>query len=113
MRSKMATRLAKKLTLVAAVSLLAPAIAQADSPGSYFLDFPERMALVVDATGKAPKAMISEDAARALTAGAQPVSGANIILIYKGNLYIVSDMRMGDGRMASDMVRSSAANAGK
>jgi hypothetical protein len=109
----MTTHLAKQLTLVAAVSLLAPAIAQADSPGSYFLDFPERMALVVDATGKAPKAMISEDAARAITAGAQPVSGASIILIYQGNLYIVPDKRLGDGKMASDMVRSSASNAGK
>jgi hypothetical protein len=59
------------------------------------------------------KAMISEDAARAITAGAQPVSGASIILICQGNLYIVPDKRMGDGKMASDTVRSSASNAGK
>jgi len=48
------------------------------------MDFPERIALVVEGAGKAPKAMISEEAARALTAGAQPLSGTNIFLVYQG-----------------------------
>ena len=113
MRTKMTTRLTKKVVLVAAFSLLAPAIAQADPPGYDFIMFPERMALVVDATGKAPKAMISEDAAEAITAGALPLSGASIVLMYQGKLYIVPDRQLADGKMASDMVKSSASNAGR
>src|ERR1700686_2457727 len=43
--------LTKKLMVVFPFLLLASAT-QADSPGSYFLDFPERMAVVVDESGK-------------------------------------------------------------
>ena len=101
--------LPKKAILVSSLSLLAAAIARADSPGSYFLDFPERMALVVASTGKSPGATISEHAAKELTEGAQPVSGANIILRYQGKIYIVPDKKMSDERMAFDMVKSLAA----
>ena len=52
MRAKPTTHPTKKLILVAALSLLAPAMAQADPPGYDFMMFPERMALVVDASGK-------------------------------------------------------------
>jgi pimeloyl-ACP methyl ester carboxylesterase len=113
MRAKPTTHPTKKLILVAALSLLAPAMAQADPPGYDFMMFPERMALVVDASGKAPKATISEEAAKAITAGAQPVDGASVILLYQGKLYIVPDKRLGNGKMASDMVKSSVPSAGK
>jgi hypothetical protein len=99
--------LTKKLILASPLLLLAYAT-RADTPGYEFMDFDERMALVVDATGKAPKATISEHAAKEITEGAQPVSGASIILLYQGKIYIVPDKKMSDGRMASDMVKSSA-----
>jgi hypothetical protein len=55
------------------------------------------------------RATISEHAAKELTEGAQPVSGASIILRYQGKIYIVPDKKMSDERMASDMVKSLAA----
>jgi hypothetical protein len=113
MRAKPAADSTKKLILIAALSLLAPAMAKADPPGYDFMMFPERMALVVDASGKAPKATISEEAAKAITAGAQPVDGVSVILLYQGKLYIVPDKRLGNGKMASDMVKSSAPSAGQ
>jgi hypothetical protein len=113
MRTKIATRLTKGLILAAAVSLLGPAMARADVPGYEFMMFPEGHAMVVDKTGKATKAKISDDAAKTITAGAQPLSEAGIILLYQGKLYIVPDMRLGDGRMMSSMVTSSAPNANK
>ena len=112
MTTKITTQLTKKLMLAAAVSLLGSAIAQADVPGYEFM-FPEGMAMVVDETGKATKAKISEDTAKAITAGAQPLSEAGIVLLYQGKLYIVPDKPLGDGRMVSTMVTSSAANVNK
>jgi hypothetical protein len=105
-------RVARPLLLSAVLSLLAPAIGQADVPG-YELMFPERMALVVSprmvqTTGKMPRAIISEQAARELTAGAEPVSGTSIVLLYRGKIYIVPDKRMHSGKMASEMVKSAA-----
>lgn len=113
MVTKLTTRLTEKLLLVSALSLLTLAIAQADVPGYEFMMFPERMALVVDATGKAPKGIISEEAAEAITRGAQPVSGASIVVLYQGKIYIVPDKRLGNGKMASDVVKSAGSNAGK
>ena len=113
MRTKIATHLTKGLILAAAASLLGAAMAQADVPGYEFMMFPEGMAMVVDATGKATRAKISEDTAKAITAGAQPLSEAGIVLLYQGKLYIVPDKRLGDGRMMSTMVMSSAPNANK
>ena len=74
MRTKITTHLTKKLIVAAAVSLLGSAVAVADVPGYEFMMFPEGMAMVVDSTGKATKAKISEDTAKAITAGAQPLS---------------------------------------
>ena len=113
MTTKITSHLTKKLILAAAVSLLGSAIARADVPGYEFMMFPEGMAMVVDSTGKAANAKISEDIAKAITAGAQPLSEAGIVLLYQGKLYIVPDKRLGDGRMMSTMVMSSAPNAGK
>lgn len=107
------TRFVKPAVLFVALALLAPAMARADPPGYEFMMFPEKMALVVDATGKAPKGVISEETARAITAGAQPASGTSIVLLYQGKIYIVPDKQMSDGKMASDAVKSSAANGGK
>jgi hypothetical protein len=113
MRTEIATHLAKKLILAAAVSLLGAATAQADVPGYAFMMFPEGMAMVVDATGKASRAKISDDTAKAIIAGAQPLSDAGIVLLYQGKLYIVPDKRLGDGKMMSTMVMPSAPNANK
>ena len=110
MSTKM-TRLMKRSVLLAALSLLVPAAAWADTPGYEFMTFQEGMCLVVDNTGQAPKGKISEEDAKAITAGAQPVSEASIILMYHGKVYIVPDKRLADGRMASDVVKS-AGSAG-
>jgi hypothetical protein len=98
--------LSKRVILASTLSLLLATAARADAPGSYFLDFPERMALVVEPSGKSPKATISEHAAKELIEGAQPLSAATIVLMYQGKIYIVPDRKMSDARMASDMVKS-------
>jgi hypothetical protein len=49
--------------------------------------------MVVDTTGKATMVSVSDDTARTITAGAQPLSGAGIILLYEGKLYVVPDKR--------------------
>ena len=113
MRTKTTVQLTKSLIVTGAASLLGVAIALADVPGYEFMMFPEGMAMVVDATGKATRAKISEDTAKAITAGAQPLNEAGIVLLYQGKLYIVPDKRLGDGRMMSTMVMSSAPNANK
>lgn len=43
-----------------------------------------------------------------LTAGAQPLSEAVIVLLYQGKLYIVPDKQLEDGKMLSTMLMSSA-----
>jgi len=118
MSGRMTTSVLAKLTLAAGLTLLVPAAGQADAPGYEFMMFPDRMALVVDpqsmaGAGKTPKGIISEQSAAALVAGQQPVSGANIVLLYHGKVYIVPDTRLPNGQMASEMVRSSAESASK
>lgn len=118
MSTRMTTQLTGKLILAAAVSLMAATIAKADVPGYEFMMFPEGMALVVDPSsvtgvGKAPKGVISPEAAATLTAGAEPVSGTNIVLLYNGKIYIVPDKQLPDGKMASEMVKSAAEAASK
>ena len=114
MSSRVKAQVTAGLTL-AALSLLA-AGARADVPGYEFMDFPERMALVIGPTmteaGHAPKAVISEGSAAALTAGQQPVSGNQIVLFYHGQVYIVPDKQMESGQMASDMVKAKATASG-
>lgn len=106
MPTKMTTRLMKKSLLFATLSLLLPAMAWADTPGYEFMTFQDGMCLLMDGTGQATKGKISEEDAKAITAGAQPVSGSSIILMYHGQIYIVPDKRLADGRMASDVVKS-------
>jgi hypothetical protein len=118
MDAKITTQPTKRLVLGTVLSLFAAAAAQADPPGYEFMNFSERMALVVDgsavsASGKAPKGVVSEGDAQAIIAGAQPLSGANIVLLYQGKVYIVPDKRLPSGEMASETVRSSAASASK
>ncbi|HZB92774.1 MAG TPA: hypothetical protein VE397_15110 [Stellaceae bacterium] len=113
MRIATAVRLMKPLALSAVLSLALTALGQADVPGYDFMMFPDRMALVVspsaiDSAGKAPKAVISEKAAAALTAGAVPLSRTMIVLLYQGKVYIVPDKKMASGKMASDMVETMA-----
>lgn len=103
----------RKLALAAVISLLGAGAARADVPGYDFMMFPEGMAMVVDQSGKAAKANISEDTAKMLTAGAQPLSDAGIVLLYQGKLYIVPDKQLGDGKMMSSMVMSAASNSHK
>jgi hypothetical protein len=94
------------------VSAFAATTALADPPGYDFMMFPDRMALVVGQSRQAPEAVISEQDAKALTEGAQPLSGRSIILMYHGKFYIVPDKRMPNGEMGSQAVMS-AAHAGK
>jgi hypothetical protein len=49
--------------------------------------------MVLDTTGKATMVSVSDDNARTITAGAQSLSGAGIILLYEGKLYVVPDKR--------------------
>ncbi len=118
MDAKITTQRAKRLLLGTALLLFAAAAAQADPPGYEFMNFSERMALVVDGSamggsGKAPKGVVSEGDAQAIIAGAQPLSGANVVLLYQGKVYIVPDKRLPNGQMASETVRSSPASASK
>jgi hypothetical protein len=114
MSSTMKAQVTVGLTL-AALSLLAVG-ARADVPGYEFMDFPDRMALVIGPSmtdaGHAPKAVISERSAAALTAGQQPLSGNQIVLFYHGQVYIVPDKPMENGQMASDMVKTKAQSSG-
>lgn len=102
-----------KLALTIACLLVGSGTVWADVPGYDFMMFPEGMAVVADANGKATKAKISEDTAKMITAGAQPLSAAGIILLYQGKLYIVPDKQVGGGKMMSTMVLSSASEASK
>ena len=112
MTSKSATHLTKNLALAAAISLLGSGMARADVPGYDFMMIPEGTAMVVDSGGKAGKANITEDTAKMITAGAQPLSGAGIVLLYQGKLYIVPDRQLGNGKMMSGMVMSSGGTSG-
>ena len=112
MRVDITSRSTRTVMLVSALFLLAPA-ALADVPGYDFMMFPDRMALVVGDANQAPKAVISEQDAAALTAGVQPLSGRSIVLMYHGKYYIVQDKRMPNGEMASHAVMSAAKSAGK
>jgi hypothetical protein len=94
------------------VSATVATAALADPPGYDFMMFPDRMALVVGDANHAPKAVISEKDAKALTEGVQPLSGRIIVLMYHGKYYIVPDKRMPSGEMGSQAVMS-AAHAGK
>src|SRR5258708_35902860 len=90
-----------KLFVVTAAALLGIAIARADVPGELFLD--KDMAYCVHPTGKTVKAKIPDGAAKSITAGAHPVTNPSIILFYEGQLYIVPDKQLENGRMASEM----------
>jgi hypothetical protein len=100
-------------TTMILVSALAASAALADVPGYDFMMFPDRMALIIGDAAQAPKAVISEEDAKALTAGAQPLSGRSIILMYHGKFYIVPDKQMPNGKMASHAVMSSATHSAK
>jgi hypothetical protein len=103
----------KRLALTTALLLLGAGAALADVPGYEFMMFPEGMAMVVDQTGKASKAKISEDTARTLTADAQRFSNSGILLVYHGQLYFVPDKQLGNGQMMSTMVLPSGSDANK
>src|SRR5258708_36452047 len=90
-----------KLFVVTAAALLGIAIARADVPGELLLD--KDMAYCVHPTGKTVKAKIPDGAAKSITAGAHPVTNPSIILFYEGQLYIVPDKQLENGRMASEM----------
>ena len=109
---KVVPRLTNVVVLTAVASLLGAAVALADAPGSYFMMFPEGMAMVVDATGKATRAKISEETAKEITAGAQPMSANGIVLLYQGKLYIVPDKPLADGEMMSAKVMAGAPESG-
>jgi hypothetical protein len=113
MKTKVTKHLMTTLAMAAALSLLGSGAVRADVPGYDFMMFPEGMAMVVDGTGKASKAKITEDTAQMLTAGAQPLSDAGIVLLYQGKLYIVPDKALGDGKMMSTMVMSAGSGAKK
>jgi hypothetical protein len=113
MRVDIITRPTMTVMLVSALVSLAPAAAFADPPGYDFMMFPDRMALVVGDANHAAKGVISEEDAAALTAGAQPLSGRSIVLMYHGKYYIVPDKQMANGEMASHAVMSAAKSASK
>ena len=113
MRVDVTSRPTMTAMLVSALLSLAPAAALADPPGYDFMMFPDRLALVVGDASQAPKGVLSEEDAAALTAGAQPLSGRSIVLMYHGKYYIVPDKQMSNGEMASHKVMSSAASASK
>jgi hypothetical protein len=110
MRTEITKHWTKTLTLATAIVLLGFGAARADVPGYEFMMFPEGMAMVVDSSGKASRAKISEETAKMITAGAQPLSGDGIILLYQGKLYVVPDKALADGKMMSSMVMSSGAD---
>jgi hypothetical protein len=107
-------RLALSLIFAAAMSAAGIAITRADSPGYLFMDLDNAGAAVARPPSDQTKARIhghtaklSEDIAAAIADGAQPV-GPSIIMAYRGQLYIVPDKQLGDGKMASEHVMGSA-----
>jgi hypothetical protein len=57
-------------------------------------------------------AKLPEGIAAAIAAGAQPI-GPSIILVYRGQLYIVPDKQLEDGKMASESVMGPSPRAGR
>jgi hypothetical protein len=115
----MKIRLGRHLALVvlsaAAASVIGTAITRADVPGLAFIDINNNDALVVQpphdkvsAQMSKQPAKLSDDLAAAIVAGAQPVDGNDVIIVYKGQLYIVPDKKIKD-RMATEMVVSAGA----
>ncbi len=102
------------IVAVAGASALATAITRADPPGYLFMDIDNDQALVVqkprDQTParifKQPAKLPDELAAK-IAAGAQPVGNDGVIVVYKGQLYILPDKKVGE-HMASHMVMGAA-----
>jgi hypothetical protein len=113
----MAIKLPRHLALIvvsaAAGSVIGTAITWADPPGYLFMDIKNNDALVVQrphdqVTARIFKqpAKLPDDLAAAIAAGAQPV-GDDVILAYKGQLYILPDKDI-KGHMATHMVMAAA-----
>lgn len=101
------------MAVFAAASVIGTAMTWADPPGYLFMDMNNNDALVVQPPHdqvmarifKEP-AKIPDDLAAAIAAGAQPV-GDDVILVYKGQLYIIPDKKV-KGHMATHMVMVAA-----
>jgi hypothetical protein len=118
MTVKVPRRLALSLIFAAAASAAGIVITRADTPGYLFMDLDEGGAAVARPPSDQTKARIhgntaklSEDIAAAIANGAQPI-GASIILAYRGQLYIVPDKQLEDGKMASEHVMGPASRPG-
>jgi len=115
---KLSRRLAMLFGFAAAASAAGVAVTRADVPGELFLDLDENNASVVSPPrdqarpriSKLPAKLSDEDTA-ALVAGAQPVGACNIIVAYRGQLYIVPDKQLASGKMASVTVMEAAMHA--
>ena len=109
MTPKLSRQVALMVVVAAAASALGAAITRAGPPAYHFIDINNDQALVVQKPHDQTAARISkqpakltDDLAAKIAAGAQPV-GDDVILVYKGQLYIVPDKEVGE-HMATQMV---------
>lgn len=92
-------------------------MSRADAPGYDFMELNNNSAMVAQVPHQQATARIShlpttlsDDVAAAIAKDAEPVGTDNIILAYKGQLYILPDKDLGGGRMASRAVGEAAAH---
>jgi len=113
MTLKLSRRVALVLVAAAGASALGAAITWADPPGYLFMDIDNNQALVVQKPHdniaarifKQP-AKLPDDIAARIAEGAQP-AGDGVIVVYKGQLYILPDRKVGE-HMATHMVMGAA-----
>lgn len=114
----MAIKLSRHLVLTAvvvvAVSVFGTAITWAGPPGYLFKDINNDQALVVQRPHEGTSARIlkqptklPDDVAASIAAGATPLGDDDVILVYKGQLYILPDKKI-NGHLATDTVMSAA-----
>ena len=116
MTTTLSNQLVPMAIVIACASIVGAAVTWADPPGYLFMDINNDQALVVQKPHDQMKARISkqptlvpDDLAAAIVADREPV-GDDVILVYRGQLYIVPDKEI-KGRLATQMVMSAAGGA--
>jgi hypothetical protein len=113
MEMKFSRRVALVVVVAAGASALGTVITRADPPGYLFMDIDNNQALVVQKPRDQMTARIfkqptklADDLAARIADGAQP-AGDGVIVVYKGQLYILPDKKVGE-HMATHMVMGAA-----
>lgn len=116
MTTTLSNQLVPMAIVIACASVVGATVTWADPPGYLFMDINNDQALVVQKPHDQLTARIfkqptqlPDDVAAVIAAGRDPV-GDDVILVYRGQLYIVPDKEI-KGRLATQMVMSAAGGA--